>query len=57
MNQKKKIINKKSCKFDPPIWKIIKFHLSSTYIVLLQFQKKIKKPHYLVNDEFHQKSA
>ena len=53
MNQIKKLINKKSCNFDPTIWKIIKFHLSSTYIVLLQFKKKLKKPHYLVNDEFY----
>ena len=42
MNQIKNLINKKSCNFDPTIWKIIKFHFSSTYIVLLQFQKNSK---------------
>ena len=39
----------------------IKFNVSSTKKVLLPFQKtplkKNKKPHYLINSEFYQKSA
>ena len=39
----------------------IKFNISSTNIVLLQFQqklkKKLKKPNYLINGQIYQKSA
>ena len=39
----------------------IKFNVSSTKIVLLPFPpkkpEKLKKPHYLINSEFYQKSA
>ena len=40
--------------------RFIKFNVSSTIIVLLQFQKniqKLKKPYYLINGGFYQKSS
>ena len=59
-SNQKSVTNKKDADFNFLSEYAIKFHVSSTIIVLLQLQKKtqkLKKPHYLINGKFYQKNS